>query len=189
MSYCDLCNGKGHVPCPGCKDSGIKERGACVRCEGFGYIRCPACKGTARQSMPKTESEWQELSDLLAREVMGWYLQEGNNPSPNWHDENFEDTGYSLRGPRVYAKGYPRWEPHFNIAHSMLVLKTLLIKAGKHAVARISIRPPPSKCLVTIHNWVATAGAPALLVRSPYVDNEMQAICLAAKEWYNVQTT
>ena len=137
--------------------------------------------------MPKTETEWQDLSDLLAREIMGWDLQEGNNPSPNWLDENFGYTGYSMRGPQLYAKGFPCWEPHFNIAHTMLVLKTLLAKAGKHATAELMIRILPNRCRVTIQNWVASDGTPAMFVRSPYVDNETQAICLAAKEWLKAQ--
>ena len=146
--------------------------------------------------MPKTESEWQELSDLLAREVM---------KARKWEDLTEEEQGqvmvvklkyhhhaaywwqrddetYRVFVMRVLANK-AEWKPHRNICQAMLILRTLLAKAGKHAVARISIRPLPGHCLVTIHNCVATAGTPALFVRSPYVDNEMQAICLAAKEW------
>ena len=144
--------------------------------------------------MPKTETEWQELSDLLAREIMGWRKGTevlSNKPSGSclpmywWHDnegDRWWPTAYSH-----VTGGLDSWRPYDNITQAMLVLKTLLAKAGKYAVARISIRPPPSHCLVTIHNWVATAGTPAMLVRSPYVDNETQAICLAAKEWLKAQ--
>ena len=150
--------------------------------------------------MTKTESEWQELSDLLAREVMSWHTE----GTVWWYDigRTVKDGGISIDG-KIMAHSKPMapwpwppsplyqykiWSPHNDVTQAMLILRTLLAKAGQYAVARISIRPPPGHCLVTIHNWVATAGAPALFVRSPYVDNEMQAICLAAKEWCNAFT-
>lgn len=95
---------------------------------------------------------------------------------------------WSQNGSRFGAGHWvEHWQPHLDIAQAMLVLKTLLAKAGQHTIARISVRPPPGKNLVTIHNWVYTAGVPAMLIRSPYTDNETQAICLAIKAWMDTQ--
>lgn len=133
-----------------------------------------------------TESEWQEISDFLAREIMGFKQKDAyGNGTLFWVSER--DNEYLVVQPTSYAwMDWNVWRPYKDVEQAMLVLKTILAKAGKYAVARISIRTPPGRCLVTIHNWVATAGAPASLVRSPYVENEMQAICLAAKEWCDV---
>ena len=139
--------------------------------------------------MPMTETEWQEISGLLAQEIMGFKQKDTYGDGVLfWVSER--DNEYLVEPPTSYAwMDWLVWWPHRDIEQARLVLKTLLAKAGKHAVARISMRPPPGHCLVTIHNWVATAEAPAILIRSPYVDNEMQAICLAAKEWCNAQIT
>ena len=123
--------------------------------------------------MPKTESEWQELRDFFALTVMGYV------------------TRY-ISGRRAYFTPEPvpmfqmyvkDWCPDCKIAQAMLILKTILAKAGKHATAELVIRILPNRCRVTIQNWVAIGGTPTMFIRSPYVDNEMQAICLAAKEW------
>ena len=123
--------------------------------------------------MPTTESEWQDLRDFFALEMMeykigyigGWRAYFTPEPIPMF---------------QMYVKD---WCPDCKIAQAMLILKTILAKAGKHATAELMIRILPNRCRVTIQNWVATGGTPASLVRSPYVDNEMQAICLAAEEW------
>ena len=145
--------------------------------------------------MPKTESEWQELSDFLAREVMGvvrWKeLTEEERKAIKqskvwrWYDGYWWPRGEGTLHP-LY--GILLWQPHNNIAQAMLILKTLLASIGHYAEAELHLRISPNRCRVTIQNWVATDGTPAGFVRSPYVDNEMQAICLAAKEWCDVQT-
>ena len=132
--------------------------------------------------MPKTESEWQELSDLLAREIMGLAQVESlHGLGRLWDSENGHE--YHVALTPCYGTFYKVWQPHINITQAMLILKTILAKAGKHATAELMIRILPNRCRVTIQNWVATDGTPAGFVRSPYMDNEMQAICLAAKEW------
>ena len=65
----------------------------------------------------------------------------------------------------------------------MLVLRTLLTKTGPDAIAELSIRPPPGRCYLTIHNWVATAGVPAMFVRGPSMESERHAICIAVERW------
>ena len=79
------------------------------------------------------------------------------------------------------------WQPHKNVAQAMLALRTLLAKIGSNATAKIAMRPLADLYRVTIQNWVATGGVPAMLVRSPHVDNEMHAICLAIEACLNHQ--
>lgn len=49
---CKKCQGKGAIPCPGCKGTGrnkkngnMFERWKCYDCQGFGQITCPLCGG------------------------------------------------------------------------------------------------------------------------------------------------
>ena len=136
--------------------------------------------------MTMTESEWQELSDFLALEVMGLTQVESlYGLGRLWDSENGHE--YHVALTPCYGTFYKAWQPHINITQAMLVLKTLLTKAGKHATAELMIRILPNRCRVTIQNWVATDGTPTMFVRSPYVDNEMQAICLAAEEGLKAQ--
>lgn len=133
--------------------------------------------------MTKTDAEWLDISVFIARKVMGWHVQEGIRAFPKWLDENFNDTGYSVRGPGFYSQGHPRWEPPFNIAQAMLALRTLLSKIGEYAVAKLIINEPRGYCRASIHNWVRTEDAPAMIAASRRTRTEAQAICLAIELW------
>ena len=135
-----------------------------------------------------TESEWQELSDFLAWEVMK--LEQVMSLYGNgvfWDSKNGHE--YHVALTPQYGTVYKIWQPHKCVSQAMLLLKVLLYNIGRYAEAELHTRIQPNRCRVTIQNWVATDGTPAGFVRSPYVDNEMQAICLAAKEWCNAQIT
>jgi len=121
-----------------------------------------------------TESEWQEISDLLAREVMGYSYSYAHGAACWSYPIGPRHGGIILQS---------QWQPHNIITQAMLVLKTLLEKMGRYAEAELNVRIQPSRCRVIIQNWVASDGTPAGFVQSPYVDNEMQAMCLAVKEW------
>ena len=121
-----------------------------------------------------TEAEWQEIAVQLARKIMGWHLQGGNRPSPNWLDENFEDTGYSLRGPALYAKGFPRWEPPFNITQAMLV-KDCIVKQSWRG-CRFSM-----DCVQHLESRVIFQRDEQVYRGHHKVD--AKAICLAAMAW------
>lgn len=123
--------------------------------------------------MTMTESKWQELSDFLAREVMGWETYWSGNLL--WWRRPEQGTGLESK--------VSCWQPHNNLTQAMSVLKTLLKNIGRYAEAELHMLILPNRCRVTIQNWVATDGTPARWVRSQYADNEMQATCLAAKEW------
>jgi len=136
--------------------------------------------------MPKTEIEWQELSDLLAREIMELVQVKslyGNGEL--WDSKDGHE--YHVALTPQYGTFYKDWKPHENVAQAMLVLKTLLIKVGRHVTAVIRIWPKPYKCCVTVHNWMYTDKVPAIYVQGPHVDTEAHAICLAAEEWLKAQ--
>lgn len=127
--------------------------------------------------MLKNEAEWQDLSDFLAREVMGYIT---------WSDGSNVWWRIAGRGTGLERK-ISNWHPHKNIEQAMLVLKTLLTNIGRYAEAELHMRISPRRCRVTIYNWVATDGVSAGFMRGQYADNEMQAICLAAKAWLDTQ--
>jgi len=122
--------------------------------------------GRSRFGTRLTKGSWFEFKEELA-----------NVPAP----------GMIIAIPWVEAYDRGRWRPDENIAQAMLALRTLLTNIGRYAIAELEIRISPSRCRVTIQNWVATGGVPAMFVRSPYADNEMHAICLAAERWLDVQ--
>ena len=133
--------------------------------------------------MNKTDAEWQVLDTQIARKVLGWKLERYND-APTFEAQRmawFVPVGKE-RQSLQFKMWKEDWQPHRNVVQAMLVLKTLLVKIGRDATAEISMRPPPGRCRVTIQNWVVTDGIPAMFVRSPYMDNEMQAICLTVEK-------
>jgi len=123
--------------------------------------------------MPKTETEWQELRNLLAREVMKYEIRYLSDRRAYFTPEPLD----------VFKTYVDDWLPDYKTSQAMLVLKTLLKKIGCYAAAELEIHISPNRCRATIQNWVATDDTPTGFVRSPYVDNETQAICLVAESW------
>lgn len=161
----------------------------------------------------RTDAEWQALDARIAREVMGWIkwdeipqaerdaVPEVTGGRWDYLKHGFSSDEYeTLRKEGrcafwwkhskfgwVHAQEIRDWQSHKNVAQPMLALRTLLVKIGSNAEARLFMRPLPGRCRVTIQNWVATGGVPAMLVRSPHVSNEMHAICLAIEACLNTQ--
>lgn len=139
----------------------------------------------------RTDAEWRDLGKRIAQEVLemtpGW-TRHGSYKV--WHASGSDGEPTKYLTERTWAAiehGYEFWQPHKNVAQAMLVLRTLLVKTGRHVEAELHMRPPPGRCRATIQNWVATGGIPARLVRGSYADNEVQAICLAVEKWLDAQ--
>ena len=149
-----------------------------------------------------TLDDWQALDARIAREIMlfvKWDDLSEDALKIYWETMDERPTKVFLSHNRKYwwflnESGCPdsteslrSWQPHLKVAQAILALRTLLVKVGPHATAKIAMRPSASLYRTTIQNWVSTGGVPAMLVRSPHVDNEMHAICLAIEACLNAQ--
>ena len=69
----------------------------------------------------KTETEWQELSDLLARDVMGLIQVESlYGLGKLWDSENGHE--YHVALTPCYGTFYKVWQPHNDVAQALAVL-------------------------------------------------------------------
>ena len=146
--------------------------------------------------MPKTNAEWRELDEQLAREVMGW-CKWGELPEAArrayWEalgegPDEYRMTHNGLRWWYIDELGCPdtdyrlsEWQPHEDVAQALMALDTV---AEKYPDVGYTLERATPKRLRGYMCALGNPDAPETLAFAPTL---REAICSALEKWMDAQ--